>query len=99
MENKKKYLKNDPLGGFEFVTEEDHKAFYYMLNKVVNSQDEMRDLIYYLKRSEYCKEKFESEELKPCLEKADSLIEKLEYFINDITDAFKKKELLIKEKK
>lgn len=74
MEDKKKYLKNDPLGGFEFVTEEDHKAFYYMLDKIVCSQDEMRDLIYYLKRSNYCKEKFQGDDLLPHLTKLEGVI-------------------------
>ena len=88
----------DSLGGYEFVNEEDHQSLYYMWDRIISSQDELRDLIYYLKHSNYCKEKFQGDDLLPHLTKLEGVITQLDVLTDDVAEVFKNKGLLVKEK-
>ena len=95
---KKKVKGKDSLGGFEFLNDEDHQSLYYMWDRIISSQDELRDLLYYLKQSSYCKEKFQDNDLMPHLTKLEGVITQLDVLTDDVAEVFKNKGLLVKEK-
>lgn len=87
----------DSLEGYEFVDENAHCSFYYALDKIVSSQDELRDFIYDVRTNAYHKLKFEKESFKQCIEKMDGIINQLDILCDEVADVYKEKGLLVKE--
>ena len=54
----------DSLEGYEFVDENAHRSFLCALDKIVSSQDELRDFIYDMRNNAYCKLKFQKDSFK-----------------------------------
>ena len=87
----------DSLEGYEFVDENAHRSFFNALDKIVSSQDELRDFIYDMKNNAYCKLKFQKDSFKECIEKMDGIISELDILCDEVADVYKDKGLLVKE--
>lgn len=87
----------DSLEGYEFVDENAHRSFLCALDKIVSSQDELRDFIYDMGTNAYCKLKFQKDSFKLCIEKMDGIIKQLDSLCDEVADVYKEKGLLVKE--
>lgn len=87
----------DSLEGFKFSSEEAHRHLAFMFNRITDSQDELRDLAYYLKHDRYSNALFKKDDFLPFIEKMDDLIQQIETLYEDSANIFKTKELLVKE--
>ena len=97
MEDSNLVFKKDSLEGYEFVKEEAHRNLFFIFNRITDSQDELRDLIHYLKHDYYSKRLFQESDLQPFIDKMDGLLEQIDTLYNDSADIFKSKGLLVKE--
>lgn len=98
MEDNKKNEEINELEGFEFISKDAHDSLFYAFRLITNSEDELRDLIYYLKHGNYIKSKFQDDDFKHCVDKMLELIEELDILYDDVANVYMKRDLLIKEK-
>ena len=99
MEDSKVIKENDLLKGYEFAKEEAHRNLFFIFNRITDSQDELHDLIYYLKHDMYSQSLFQEDDLKPFIEKMNGLIQQIDTLYNDTANVFKTKGLLVKEER
>ena len=87
----------DSLQGYEFVNDEAQRNLHFIFNRITDSEDELRDLIYYLQHDRYSKALLDDEDLKPFVEKMNQLIQHIDSLYDYAAIIFKTKGLLVKQ--
>ena len=87
----------DSLQGYNFSCEEAQRNLSFIFNRITDSEDELRDLIYYLQHDRYSKALLQDEDIKPFVEKMNQLTQHIDSLYDYAAIIFKTKGLLVKE--
>ena len=87
----------DSLQGYNFSCEEAQRNLSFIFNRITDSEDELRDLIYYLQHDRYSKALLQDEDIKPFVEKMNQLTQHIDSLYDYAAIIFKTKGLLVKQ--
>ena len=87
----------DSLQGYNFSSEEAQRNLSFIFNRITDSEDELRDLIYYLQHDRYSKALLQDEDIKPFVEKMNQLTQHIDSLYDYAAIIFKTKGLLVKQ--